>query len=102
MTTTLENQISAINLATKKGFKINNVESLEINYFSALEFIRFESGLKPKKIKGTIHGSSLSAELPKNSGFWIDGEFQWNRGLTKVEELVQDDDGKLYIIVAKK
>lgn len=102
MKPTTTQKFNAIQLAISKGFELNDQIDLEDNYHYALDHISNNlSSNELMEIEGEKHEGYIRYDLPLFGACQTDGEIYYNRDLTRWEEVAQDNDGKLYLIIAK-
>jgi len=104
-TVNLSNKIKAIASAIKKGFVIDNDKDLDENYSDALDHLYANHPKQLTLIVGEASragtGTYLCGALPCSGYYWVQGDISFNKKKGRYEDVVQDEDGKCYLLVAK-
>lgn len=103
MKPTTTHKFKAIQLAVSQGYEINDNIDLDSNYDYACDHIsnNVSSSDKIEEIEGEKHEGYMNYELPLFGSCSTNGEIHYNRELSRWENLVQDNDGKLYLAIAE-
>lgn len=103
MKPTTTQKFNAIQLAISKGFELNDQIDLDMNYDYACDHIsnNHSSSDELPTLVGEKHEGYIRYDLPLFGDCQTDGEIYYNHELNRWENVAQDNDGKLYLVVAE-
>lgn len=96
--------LAALNRAARAHFIVNDDLDVYENYQKALEWLYANRPKRLPLIRGeySCHSNSvyMSGYLPLLGKYWVQGDIDYNRAQDRYEHMVQDIDGRCYLLIA--